>query len=514
MTKISRQRRNELRRDAHHVRRRGQADGQPVGEIADAILAELPELLPLEAWRLAYGWSRQQTIEAMASLPGTDQTEHTMPDPSMMCRWEHGVYQPSLRYARMLCAVYGTTPDRLGLSTDIAAPEPAMFCPDAGDPARAAADHGLDLPWHPTGLLKLLKGEDPMLSRREFGVISGTALTSHAWRALDTPALPLPMIAQGTGRISEPLIALIEDTVARAQQLDDRQGGGTALGWVTDQFHAVARLLRQTNHTPQTSLRLYTALAQLAQTAGFMAYESARDGQAQRWYLLGLRAAHAANDRGLQASVLSLMSNQAATRNNTSDAIQLATVAEQAATSAPARIRALIAARSGLAHATAGDLPGVRRSHETSLNQLVLAEHQPEIPPWASYATRTELAAISGRSLVILAERVPTRQSPLLVEAEDLLHARAFTDSPDAQRSALRHSAWLALAHTRAGELPQATTAARSALKRLPSVTSSGSVQLLHQVRAELATHASHEPRIRAFMNHLNQQLRPDDHGI
>ncbi len=55
MRKISRARRAELQRRAHEIRRRGQRSGSDVARIAADIQAELPELLTLEAWRLAYG---------------------------------------------------------------------------------------------------------------------------------------------------------------------------------------------------------------------------------------------------------------------------------------------------------------------------------------------------------------------------------------------------------------------------------------------------------------------------
>jgi hypothetical protein len=55
--RISRARRAELNRDAHQVRRQGQRAGWLVPRIAAAIQVSLPQILPLEAWRLAYGWT-------------------------------------------------------------------------------------------------------------------------------------------------------------------------------------------------------------------------------------------------------------------------------------------------------------------------------------------------------------------------------------------------------------------------------------------------------------------------
>jgi hypothetical protein len=381
-------------------------------------------------------------------------------------------------------------------------------------PGATASGHGprtdearLDLPWTQSGLHQLLDEWGDMLTRRQFSEISGAALTVAAWSLLDRPTPALTVLAREGEQITEPLVLLIEDTVARAQQLDDQQGG--ALGYVADQFSAVERVIRRCRYTRATGRRLYAALAQFAQTAGFMAYDSADDGAAQHWYLAGLRAAHLAKDRSLIASILSLMSNQAATGNRPGDAVQLASAAELAAEHAPAMVQALIAARSCLAYAAAADLSGLRRAHEESQARLT-ADTDPA-PRWANYADRTELDAIAGRSMVLLARRAPHHAPRLLATAEPLLHGRAFTE-PTAipQRSALRHGAWLGLAHAQTGDLPQAITAGRNAARRLPAVTSTRSVALLRQLRDDLATHAHRHPPVRDLVRELNRKLPAD----
>ena len=68
--KISRARRAELQCAAHGLRRQASADGWPVARIAATIRAALPDILPLEAWRLAYGWSRPQAVAGIRALYG------------------------------------------------------------------------------------------------------------------------------------------------------------------------------------------------------------------------------------------------------------------------------------------------------------------------------------------------------------------------------------------------------------------------------------------------------------
>ncbi|GAB3989624.1 hypothetical protein GCM10029978_115230 [Actinoallomurus acanthiterrae] len=371
------------------------------------------------------------------------------------------------------------------------------------------ADHRMDLPWDASGLLRLLEEwSHPMLTRRTFMAISGTTLTRHVWQWSDSSVPSLASAAREGGLVTEPVLQLVEDIVSRCQQLDERHGGA-ASAFVADQFACVSRLLRHSRYDARTGRRLTAALAQLAQTSGFMAFDSSRDGEAQRWYLMGLRAAHAAGDRALAASILGLMSNQATEIGKMGDALQLATAAQEAASQAPMTVQALITARSSLANAAAGDLATFQRSRERTLDLLERAQARGEVAPqWASYVTRTELEAIAGRGLVVLARRMPTHRGRLLTDAEALLRGRAHTDpSGVSQRSAFRHGAWLGLAHAQAGDLDQAVAAARHSINRLPGVTSARGVGLLQRLRRELAPHARRSPEVKVLLRELDRTL-------
>ncbi|MEU1813322.1 hypothetical protein [Micromonospora aurantiaca (nom. illeg.)] len=347
-----------------------------------------------------------------------------------------------------------------------------------------------------------------MPTRRTIIAVTGAVLTAPAWAALHQPAPNLAAAAGDGGPVSPPLLDMIDTVVAHAQQLDDNQGGA-ARGFVSDQFAAVARLLRRASYNPAAGRRLAAALAQLAQTAGFMAFDAGDDGVAQRWYLTALRAAHAAADPGLTVSVMALMSNQAADRGHALDALQLAAAAQESAKATPPAVRALVAARSSLAHAVAGDLTSYTRTRHDTLELLDTTPDTP-LPGWASYIDRTELDAITGRGLVVLAERVPARRKQLLHQAGQLLHARAHTSPTDApQRSALRHGAWLSLAHTATGDLDRAVTTARLALTRLPAVHSVRSIALLQRLHDELAPAAPRSPAVRDLVNQLRSLPTP-----
>ncbi|HLL32730.1 MAG TPA: Twin-arginine translocation pathway signal [Streptomyces sp.] len=115
-SRVTRARRAEIQREAAHIRREGQRRGHRTEEIATAIRAALPEVLPLEAWRLALGWSRAEAIEQIAARYHEDGLMVPGLNASMMCRWEHGDERPGPEYAAVIPRAYGARPEQLGLT--------------------------------------------------------------------------------------------------------------------------------------------------------------------------------------------------------------------------------------------------------------------------------------------------------------------------------------------------------------------------------------------------------------
>jgi hypothetical protein len=116
VARVDRQRRARIKRHAQNVRSRGQVAGWGTHRIAAEIMREITDIRPLEAWRLATGWSRPEVIDGVAALY---QRARLAPPPissSMLCRWEHGDSAPSAEYAEALCRLYQARPDQLGLA--------------------------------------------------------------------------------------------------------------------------------------------------------------------------------------------------------------------------------------------------------------------------------------------------------------------------------------------------------------------------------------------------------------
>ncbi|MFD6113794.1 tetratricopeptide repeat protein [Streptomyces yangpuensis] len=113
---ITRSRRATIKKEAAGIRMRCQRGRLDTEQTAAEIRRALPEVQQLEAWRLALGWSRAETITQVKALYVADGLlPRGLSDP-MLCRWEHDSRErPDREYTVMLCRAYGATPAQLGL---------------------------------------------------------------------------------------------------------------------------------------------------------------------------------------------------------------------------------------------------------------------------------------------------------------------------------------------------------------------------------------------------------------
>jgi hypothetical protein len=104
MATVTRARRTAIQRAAQRIRMRCQREHHTVEQTVTEIRAALPEVTALEAWRLALGWSRAETIEQVAALYVAAGLRPRGLTDAMLCRWEHDAGRwPDDEYAVMLC---------------------------------------------------------------------------------------------------------------------------------------------------------------------------------------------------------------------------------------------------------------------------------------------------------------------------------------------------------------------------------------------------------------------------
>ncbi|WP_431728326.1 carph-isopro domain-containing protein [Verrucosispora sp. TAA-831] len=369
------------------------------------------------------------------------------------------------------------------------------------------ASTGMDGPW--TRASTMLVAEDWLLGglvdRRMFLSVSGAALAQAVNIYLDAqlPAGTAPPAAAP----DDPLVEQIEASVPRLQLLDDEQGGAAGLGYVGAQVRAVLLVLRDGGHTDATTRRLLVALADLAQLAGWKAFDADQHGLAQRYFFTGLRAAHDAGYRSMEAHILADLSFQAASLGDADDGLRLGTAARRVAGRSAASVQASVLSRLAYAYAAAGQVNDCERAWTESRDRL--AARQPDRDPeWMYYLTPNHLDCQTGYAMILAGRQtVATGRGidgrALLRKGEALLRTGAYARRPDVpyQRRALYEGAWLALGYTAHGKLDDACAVTRMALPRLDQVRSPRSTALLNTLAHELR---------RRQRNHAVADLLPD----
>jgi hypothetical protein len=348
-----------------------------------------------------------------------------------------------------------------------------------------------------------------LVDRRDFLAVSGSTLAGavSAYMGGDPAAAALPQASED----GDLLIRQIEAAIPHLQQLDDAKGGAAGLGYVGAQLRAVALVLREGSYPAAATRRLLVALADISQLAGWMAFDAARHGLAQRYFFTGLRAAHDAGYTAMAAHILADLSYQAATRGYASDGVALGEAAGRQAARSSAGVRASVGSRLAYAYAAAGLFAEFERAYRASVDTLAGRDATAD-PAWLYYLTVNHLECQAGYALVLAGRRVQAEGDragrAMLRRGAALLRTGAHCLPSDhaAQRRALYEGAWLSLAHTAEGDLESACAEARLAMGRLGSVRSPRSNALLRQLSADFGRRVRN-PQVSELLPDLKRAL-------
>ncbi len=351
------------------------------------------------------------------------------------------------------------------------------------------ASAGMEGPW--TLASTMLVAEDWLLGglvdRRMFLSVSGAAL-AQAVSVYLASQIPGNGFVPPAASVDDPLVDQIEASVPRLQELDDERGGAAGLSYVGAQVRAVLLVLRDGGHSDTTTRRLLVALADLAQLAGWKSLDAAQPGLAQRYFFTGLRAAHDAGYRAMEAHILADLSFQSASLGDTAEGVALGEAALRTAERSAASVRASVMSRLAYAYAAAGKVDDCERTWSDSRDQLAMRQLERD-PDWMYYLTPNHLDCQAGYAMILAGrQRGAADGRALLRKGEALLRTGAHDRRPDVpyQRRALYEGAWLALGYTAHGKLDDACAVTRMALPRLDRVRSPRSVALLSILAADL----------------------------
>lgn len=266
--------------------------------------------------------------------------------------------------------------------------------PDPG--GQPPADLGLRWPTSATATVETVGGLwRADMRRRSVLVGAGWAASAvaTATRAWFSGRSDQQVVHIGGRRVGKADVEAVWLVCQAFTDIDHHLGGGHGRSTVVHYANDVVLPLLEGSYEDVIGRELMTAAGRLCDLIGFMAFDSGRQGLAQRYFTQALRLAHAGRSRALGAHVLGDMSMQAAHLGRPTEALALAEAGERAARAAgsyasSARCQSL-AAR---AHAAMGDASACVRAMapaEVALSRSRVSDE----PTWIRFFTPNQLAA-------------------------------------------------------------------------------------------------------------------------
>ncbi|MFF9785585.1 hypothetical protein GTW98_32495 [Streptomyces sp. SID8375] len=279
---------------------------------------------------------------------------------------------------------------------------------------------------------------------------------------------------------------------------DDEHGGEALRPAVIGQLRYVESLLTQSRGE---SVRhgLLGVAAELARLTGWTHFDSRQFSQARLYFGQALRFAKDIDDRQFMANVLACMSLQATYQDRPTDALALATAAQDhaRAISGTPRVLSMLSMREAFAHATLGSRSGAHAAISEAHRQFERISDSDSDPLWVTYFNNYKLAVDTGIAHARLGEAEIAE--PLIAQ---VLHHESSTN----QRGRAFHAFWLARTQLQQGKLEQACHTAVNALTPASAVTSERVTGHLREFSVQLSPHRA-EPAALAFDSQLRQVL-------
>lgn len=301
----------------------------------------------------------------------------------------------------------------------------------------------------------------------------------------------------GAKRVGKADVAAMWSMCRAFADTDHHVGGGYARVTLVQFLDDVVSPLLKGSYDNAVGRELHVAAARLSNLAGFMCFDSGRQGLGQRYLIQALRLAKSGRDRALGAHILADMSMQSQHLGQTSEAIALADAGNRTAKGCGSRsIEARCHALLGRAHAAAGD--GRTAATSMAAAEAALDGARPgDDPFWIRFFTREQLAAEFMYTADELGyEREVQRLAP------DVLRS-----SPDMGRRRVLASATLARSYVDT-DLEQACGVMHDVLPVATSLTSTRAFDAMTSVRRKLAAYSG-KPAVAALEHDFRQLLGP-----
>ncbi|WP_433511514.1 helix-turn-helix transcriptional regulator [Nonomuraea sp. CA-143628] len=283
---------------------------------------------------------------------------------------------------------------------------------------------------HTVEIMESFTGYD-IASRRQvvaqLVLLAGSALLQplRQWVA-GLPVIPVSSEARPE------TLAELEQAVVLFRRWDASGAGGLRRKAVVGQLNAVTESLNEHN-SPGIMRRLFHVAAELAQLAGWMAYDQGLHGMAQRYYLLALHACREAAAPALGAKIIGDMTQLSTALGNFNDSLSLIRTALCSLPhGANDLVRAELLGLEARAYAHLGEREAGNAARSADACVEIWQEAQGDArPDWIHYMNQAEVDCLAANAFTELALRStqPTCWQQYATRAEShTLSARASRD--------------------------------------------------------------------------------------
>lgn len=280
------------------------------------------------------------------------------------------------------------------------------------------------------------------------GVITGPALANNVqgWlTAFDQdPTMQKTNMAHTLGKLGAEDIDNLKQSARSLYESRLRYGGGPNRRIAIALLHEVT-VAAQEKQTPKIQLALYNIMADLAETVAKMSWHEGLERNAQEYFQLALRAAHAGRNRLFGARVLYHFAWQMHHLGKPEDSLNLIKLAQRTIPdNTCAKVKCMLYTNEAWAYASLGKENDFHRTIALAQETMLTAKNQSE-PIWSSFCNQAEITGMTGRGLRILASHKPNKYAE---QASEFNH-KAISQRRNSKYSRLLIQDYLELAESR-----------------------------------------------------------------
>jgi tetratricopeptide (TPR) repeat protein len=297
---------------------------------------------------------------------------------------------------------------------------------------------------------------------------------AHEWILADPE--PLRAVANG-GRVGACMVDGLGAVVDELRRHDDEEGGEPVLHLAEPELQFVARLLARCSYTEDVGQALHIRLAELAQLAGWGAYDAGLYDLSQVYLDAALRASCVAQAPILGAYVLSSLGFLAPDIGRPLEGVAiLKSAALGVRDIGTPQVHAVLGTWEARAAARAGERRMFERALLRASSAFEKGSHADD-PDWAYWMIQPELTAEAGRAFALVGDTA---------NSLDYL-ARGLADlGPGYPRDRALYMAYLAEANLIAGTRDEAWHWAATARSLVPQLRSPRATEHLEKIEQRL----------------------------